>query len=35
VGDRVDVHVFRRDELRVFTVKLSGPEALDCVLAVG
>lgn len=35
VGDRVDVHVFRRDELRVFTVKLSGPEALDCVLTVG
>lgn len=35
VGDRVDVHVFRRDELRVFTVRLSGPEALDCVLTVG
>lgn len=34
-GDRVDVHVFRRDELRVFTVRLSGPEALDCVLTVG
>lgn len=35
VGDRVDVHVFRRDELRVFQVRLSGPEALDCVLSVG
>ncbi|CAB3900923.1 M61 family metallopeptidase [Achromobacter deleyi] len=35
VGDRVDVHVFRRDELRVFTVRLGGPEALDCVLTVG
>jgi len=35
VGDRVDVHVFRRDELRVFTVRLSGPEALDCALTVG
>ncbi|WP_395757305.1 M61 family metallopeptidase [Achromobacter sp. EB05] len=35
VGDRVDVHVFRRDELRVFQVRLNGPEALDCVLSVG
>lgn len=35
VGDRVSVHVFRRDELRVFQVRLSGPEALDCVLSVG
>ncbi|CAB3844263.1 M61 family metallopeptidase [Achromobacter ruhlandii] len=34
-GDRVDVHVFRRDELRVFQVRLNGPEALDCVLSVG
>ncbi|CUJ64036.1 M61 family metallopeptidase [Achromobacter xylosoxidans] len=34
-GDRVSVHVFRRDELRVFQVRLSGPEALDCVLSVG
>ncbi|MFY2568348.1 M61 family metallopeptidase [Achromobacter ruhlandii] len=35
VGDRVSVHVFRRDELRVFQVRLNGPEALDCVLSVG
>jgi predicted metalloprotease with PDZ domain len=35
VGDRVSVHVFRRDELRMFQVRLSGPEALDCVLSVG
>lgn len=34
-GDRVSVHVFRRDELRVFQVRLNGPEALDCVLSVG
>ena len=32
VGDRVTVHVFRRDELREFRVKLSGPEATECVL---
>ena len=32
-GERVQVHVFRRDELRVFTVRLSAPAALDCVLA--
>jgi predicted metalloprotease with PDZ domain len=32
-GDRVAVHVFRRDELREFRVKLSAPEALECVLA--
>jgi predicted metalloprotease with PDZ domain len=33
-GDRVTVHVFRRDELRAFRVKLNAPEALDCVLTV-
>jgi predicted metalloprotease with PDZ domain len=32
-GERVQVHVFRRDELRAFTVRLSAPAALDCVLA--
>ena len=32
-GERVQVHVFRRDELRVFTVRLSAPAALDCVLS--
>src|SRR5690606_18527680 len=32
-GDRVTVHVFRRDELRAFTVRLAPPAALDCVLA--
>ncbi|GAB1576505.1 M61 family metallopeptidase [Bordetella petrii] len=32
-GDRVTVHVFRRDELRAFTVRLAAPAALDCVLA--
>jgi predicted metalloprotease with PDZ domain len=32
-GDRVVVHVFRRDELRVFTVRLNAPAALDCVLS--
>lgn len=31
-GDRVTVHVFRRDELRAFTVRLAPPAALDCVL---
>jgi len=31
-GDRVNVHVFRRDELREFRVRLSGPEASECVL---
>ena len=31
-GERVNVHVFRRDELRQFRVRLSGPEALECVL---
>ncbi|MPT27901.1 MAG: M61 family peptidase, partial [Achromobacter sp.] len=34
-GDRVSVHVFRRDELRVFQVRLGEPEALDCVLSFG
>jgi predicted metalloprotease with PDZ domain len=33
-GDRVIVHVFRRDELRAYRVKLRAPEALDCVLTV-
>ncbi|KAG1460102.1 hypothetical protein G6F57_014378 [Rhizopus arrhizus] len=33
-GDRVTVHVFRRDELRAFRVRLTAPEALDCVLTV-
>jgi len=28
------VHVFRRDELRAFRVRLTAPEALDCVLTV-
>jgi len=32
-GDRVRVHVFRRDELRAFDVRLSAPEPLDCVLS--
>lgn len=32
-GDRVRVHVFRRDELRAFTVRLAAPAALDCVLS--
>ncbi|HYG44886.1 MAG TPA: PDZ domain-containing protein, partial [Bordetella sp.] len=32
-GDRVTVHVFRRDELRAFTVRLAPPTALDCVLS--
>jgi predicted metalloprotease with PDZ domain len=32
-GDRVKVHVFRRDELREFTVRLAPPAALDCVLS--
>ncbi|MNW09243.1 hypothetical protein D3C71_2061960 [compost metagenome] len=34
-GERVTVHVFRRDELREFRVRLNGPEALECVLMVG
>lgn len=33
-GERVTVHVFRRDELRSFQVRLAGPEPLDCVLSV-
>ncbi|HEY0296176.1 MAG TPA: PDZ domain-containing protein [Bordetella sp.] len=32
-GERVQVHVFRRDELRAFTVRLGAPAALDCVLS--
>ena len=32
-GDRVTVHVFRRDELRAFTVRLAPPAALDCILS--
>lgn len=35
VGDRVGVHVFRRDELRVFQVRLSEPEGLECLLSFG
>ena len=31
-GDTVTVHVFRRDELRAFDVKLAEPAPLDCVL---
>lgn len=31
----VTVHVFRRDELRAFQVRLAAPEALDCVLTFG
>lgn len=31
-GDRVLVHVFRRDELRAYRLRLAAPEALDCVL---
>lgn len=34
-GERVSVHVFRRDELRVFQVRLGAPEELDCVLSFG
>lgn len=33
-GERVTVHVFRRDELHAYQVKLSAPQALDCVLAM-
>lgn len=33
-GDRVTVHVFRRDELRAYRVKLRAPEALDCTLTI-
>ncbi|CAM4086740.1 Peptidase M61 [Bordetella tumbae] len=31
-GERVTIHVFRRDELRAFQVRLAAPELLDCVL---
>lgn len=31
-GERVTIHVFRRDELRAFQVRLAAPEPLDCVL---
>ena len=31
-GDRVDVHVFRRDELRAFRLVLTKPAAHECVL---
>jgi predicted metalloprotease with PDZ domain len=34
-GDQVVVHVFRRDELRAFRVRLAPQQALDCVLTVG
>lgn len=33
-GDVVTVHVFRRDELRAFRVKLGKPPALECVLSM-
>ncbi len=32
-GDRLRVHVFRRDELRSYRVRLGAPEALDCELS--
>jgi len=32
-GERVAVHVFRRDELRSFQVRLAAPAPLDCVLS--
>ena len=31
-GDTVPIHVFRRDELRAFKVKLGAPAATECVL---
>lgn len=31
-GERVTIHVFRRDELRAFQVRLAAPQPLDCVL---
>src|SRR5690606_11871563 len=31
-ADSVDIHVFRRDELRAFQVKLAEPGAHECVL---
>ncbi|MDQ8031467.1 MAG: PDZ domain-containing protein [Bordetella sp.] len=31
-GDRVLVHVFRRDELRAYRVRLAAPAALDCTI---
>src|SRR5690606_32263533 len=31
-GDEVDVHVFRRDELRAFRLGLGEPAATECVL---
>ncbi len=34
-GERITVHVFRRDELRAYSVRLGPPEALDCVLSAG
>jgi predicted metalloprotease with PDZ domain len=33
-GDTVTVHVFRRDELRQFRVRLAAQQPLDCVLTV-
>ena len=33
-GEQVRVHVFRRDELREFTVELAAPLNVDCVLKV-
>lgn len=33
-GERVTIHVFRRDELRAFRVRLAAPAALECALTV-
>jgi predicted metalloprotease with PDZ domain len=33
-GAAVDVHVFRRDELRRYRVRLAAPSTFDCVLSV-
>jgi predicted metalloprotease with PDZ domain len=32
-GDTITVHIFRRDELRIFRVRLNAQPALDCVLS--
>lgn len=32
-GDRVKIHVFRRDELRSYRVRLGAPAPLDCTLS--
>lgn len=33
-GDRITIHAFRRDELRLFTVALTAPDASECLLTV-